>query len=173
MKKFLKTMLLSALCVTSMTVYAAAAEDTLKVGLYYGNNALSAANLQNEVGTGYALGWFDETSRDFISVGSLQDEKITMTTSDTFHVQIDEEFASFEEAKYVADQFRTGFVCYINNTYRVRVNSFTSLTDAETAAGTYTTYTWNDMFGGTHAFQGKAVSPSATGVTVILGKLVP
>ena len=168
MKNKLLSILLCAFCVAGLTAYANAAEDTLKVGLYYGSNALDSANLENAVGSGYQVGWFDETSRDFIPVGSIEDESITITVNCGYHVQIREEFASFEEAKFVADQFRTGFVCYINNTYRVRVNTFSSRQEAESAAATYTTYVWYDIYGFEYPFVGDATSPSGTGVTVFV-----
>ena len=167
MKNKLISFLMCAFCVVGLTAIANAADDTLKVGLYYGNDALASANLENAVGSGYQLGWFDEVTRDFVVVGSLGEETITVTVKCGYHVQIREEFGSFEEAKVVADQFRTGFVCYINNTYRVRVNTFSTIQEAEAAAATYTTYVWYDIFGIEHAFVGDATSPSPTGVTVI------
>ncbi len=168
MKKKLLSLLLSAFLTVGLTTFANAAGDTLKVGLYYGSNALASANLENEVGSGYQIGWFDETTRDFVPVGILTEEQITVTVNCGYHVQIREEFASFEEAKFVADQFRSGFVCYSNNTYRVRVNTFPTSQEAETAAATYTTYVWYDTAGNAHSFMGDATSPSATGVTVIV-----
>lgn len=168
MRNRLLSLLLCMLCAAGLTAVASAAEDTLKVGLYYGSNALASANLENAVGSGYQLGWFDEVTRDFVSIGALEEEVVTVTVNCGYHVQIREEFASFEEAKIVADQFRTGFVCYINNTYRVRVNTFPTLQEAEMAAATYTTYVWYDIFGVEHAFVGDATSPSSTGVTVIV-----
>ncbi len=168
MKNKLVTFLVCLICAFSLTAVAQAAEDTLKVGLYYGNGALDSANLENETGSGYSLGWFDENTRDFCSVGYLTDTAITVTVNCGYHVQIEDEFATFEEAKFVADQFRTGFVCYINNTYRVRVNTFPSRAEAEAAAATYTTYVWYDIFGAMHPFFGSATSPSGTGVTVVV-----
>ncbi len=168
MKKKLLSLLLGAFLTVGLTTFANAAEDTLKVGLYYGSNALASANLQNKVGSGYQTSWFDETTREFVPVGVLTEEKVTVTVNCGYHVQIREEFASFEEAKFVADQFRSGFVCYSNNTYRVRVNTFPTSQEAETAAATYMTYVWYDTAGNAHAFVGDVTSPSATGVTVII-----
>ncbi len=168
MKNKFLSFILCLMCVIGLTVIADAAEDTLKVGLYYGGNALDSANLENAVGSGYDIGWFDEETRDFVSIGNIAEKEITVTVNCGYHVQIREDFASFEEARYVAAQFRTGFVCYINNAYRVRVNTFLSRQEAETAAATYTTYVWYDIFGGVHPFVGDATSPSATGVTVII-----
>ena len=167
MKNRLLSLVLCLFCAVGLTAFADAAEDTLKVGLYYGSNALASANLENEVGSGYKVGWYDESTRDFVSVGKIDDRTITMTVDCGYHVQIQETFGSFEEAKYVADQFRTGFVCYLNNTYRVRVNTFSTLQEAETAAATYTTYVWYDINGVEYPFYGTATSPSATVVTVI------
>ena len=167
MKRYLRILLIAVICFISMTVYAAAAEGTLKVGLYYGGNALSSANLQNEVGSGYLVGWYDETTRDYLNVGYLTDVKITMTVSNSYHVQIEDVFATYDEALYVASQFNTGFVAYINNAYRVRVNSFETREQAEVAAATYMTYVWYDVFGNVHPFLGAVVDPSATAVTVI------
>lgn len=168
MKNKLRTLILFVVCICSLSVIAYAAEDTLKVGLYYGSNALDSANLENEVGSGYAIGWFDENSRDFNEVGYLSEKSITVTINCGYHVQIEDVFDTFEEAKFVAEQFRTGFVCYINNAYRVRVNTFSTRAEAEAAAATYTTYVWYDVFGFEHSFVGSATSPSGTGVTVVI-----
>lgn len=168
MKNRFISLFLCVFCAVVLTAHADAAENMLKVGLYYGSNALDAANLENEVGSGYLLGWFDEMSRDFVPVGETYEETITVTVNCGYHVQIREEFAFFAEAKFVADQFRTGFVCYINNSYRVRVNTFYSRQEAEMAAATYATYVWYDVFGMEYPFVGDATSPTSTGVTVIV-----
>ena len=57
-------------------------------------------------------------------------------------------------------------MAFINNTYRVRVNSFQSREEAEIAAATYATYTWNDLWGGVYPFVGTAVAPTGTGITI-------
>ena len=167
MKRKFLTLFIYVVLAFALTVFANASENIVKVGLYYNGSALESANLENKVGSGYLMGWFDEATRDFVSIGRLDDTAITVMVKCGYHVQIEDEFASFKEAKYVADQFRTGFVCYINNTYRVRVNTFSSKADAEVAAVTYTTYEWYDINGGVHPFVGFAASPSATEVTVI------
>lgn len=167
MKKYLRSVFLGLICALSLAASAWAADDTVKVGLYYGSNALSSANLQNEVGSGYLLGWYDETTRDFINVGYLTNAKITMTVDSAYHVQLADFFYSFEEANYVASQFTSGYVAYINNGYCVRVGTFTTREEAETSAGTFSTYVWYDMYGGVHQFAGSATYPSATSVTVV------
>lgn len=120
MKKFFCTFFLCMLTAVTLTVSARAGEDIIKVGLYYGDKALYSANLQNDAGSGYALGWFDENSRQFQEIGYLENEKISMTAGGTiylsggaysasrpdkvdgviggYHVQLEEVFPSFEEA---------------------------------------------------------------------------
>ena len=188
MRRFFRTICIFALFVSVFAGSAFAADQMLKVGLYYGNNALFSANLQNYRGFGYDLGWFDEETRQFFPVAYLEQEKISMSADGNiyisggsyysappartdgviggYHVEIDHQFVSYEEARFVADQFRTGFVAFINNSYRVRVNNFAAREEAEIAAATYTTYTWSDMWGGVHMFSGTVVSPSGTGITV-------
>ena len=188
MRKFLRTFFLCMLAAVTMTVYARAAEDTLKVGLYYGSTALFSANLQNFQGSGYRLGWFDENTREFVQIGALTQEKISMTAGGTFyvsggaysktrpsrvddavggyHVELDEAFATFDEAAYVAAQFQDAFPAFINNRHRVRLGSYESQAEAAAAAATCETYTWSRPDGGSQRFSGSVVSPSATGVTV-------
>ena len=188
MKKFLRTLFLCMLTAATLTVYALAAEDTIKVGLFYGSGALYSANLQNYQGAGYHLGWFDENSRAFNEIGYLGDEKISMTASGTiyisggayygsrpgkvdgvvggYHVQLDDVFPSFDDAAYVAAQFQDAFPAFVNNQYRVRVGSFTAREEAESAAATYATFSWQDRGGGKRQFAGSVAAPSATGVTV-------
>lgn len=188
MNRFFRTFFLCSFLAVTLSVSARAAEDTLKVGLYYGGSALFSANLQNYQGSGYYLGWFDEETRDFVEVGYLGQEKISMTADGTiyisggtyyagkpshveatvggYHVQLEEVFTSFDEASYVAEQFDGGFVAYVGGDYRVRAGHFTAREDAEVAAATYATYAWQDRWGDMYAFRGQVVTPSATGVTI-------
>ena len=178
MNKFLRTFFLCMLTAVTLTVSARAAEDTLRVGLNYGGSALYSANLQNFQGYGYYLGWFDESTRDFVQAGYLEEEKISMTADGTiyisggsyyasrpgrvdataggYHFQLDEFFPTFEEARRTAERIGDAFPALINNQYRVRAGSFTSREEAEAAAATYATY----------GYTGAVSSPSATAVTV-------
>ena len=178
MNKFLRTFFLCMLTAVTLTVSARAAEDTLRVGLNYGGSALYSANLQNFQGSGYYLGWFDESTGDFVQAGYLEEEKISMTADGTiyisggsyyasrpgrvdataggYHFQLDEFFPTFEEARRTAERIGDAFPALINNQYRVRAGSFTSREEAEAAAATYATY----------GYTGAVSAPSATAVTV-------
>ena len=153
MKKFLCTFFLCMLTAVTLTASAFAAEDIIKAGLYFGSEALYSANLENYEGSGYFLGWFDEDTREFTRIGALAETAISMTADSTiyrsgktcsparsaqtdgviggYHVQLREEFPSFDEAAYAAEQLPGAFPAFINNVYRVRMGSFVSREEAE------------------------------------------
>ena len=78
MRKKLCAFIMSICLLVSMmpTIPASASssDQILKIGLYYGTTALPSANLANEVGSGYSLGYFD-SNRVFVSLFSIPDEK--------------------------------------------------------------------------------------------------
>ena len=81
----MKKLLLTALFVVtffSLSAVSASAvvNDRVKVGLWYGSNALFSANLENSLGEGYEFGWFDE-SREFRSLGRTGETQISMTAA--------------------------------------------------------------------------------------------
>ena len=47
---------------------ASSVRDTLRIGLFYGSDALAAANLLNYEGSGYQFGYFDD-NLDFVPIG--------------------------------------------------------------------------------------------------------
>ena len=48
----------------------------MKIGLYYGADEMVAANLLNEIGSGYTFGYFD-SARQFNPVGETDETAIT------------------------------------------------------------------------------------------------
>ena len=158
MKKFLCTFFLCMLTAVTLSASARAAENIMKAGLYFGDKALYSANLENYEGAGYYLGWFDEDTCAFQQIGYLSETTISMTAERTiyrsgktyssartaqtesviggYHVQLREEFPSFEEASYAAGQLPDAFPAFVNNAYRVRMGSFASREEAEVAAPT-------------------------------------
>ena len=71
-EKWCRTFLLSCLlCLSLCTLAQATDGETLRVGLKYGSDAMSAANLQNySAFGGYALGYFDADG-SFEELGAL------------------------------------------------------------------------------------------------------
>ena len=66
----------------SLTAVSASAvvNDTLKVGIRWGDTALEAANLENAVGSGYEFGYYDE-DREFVYLDETDETTITMQAS--------------------------------------------------------------------------------------------
>ena len=156
MKKWCRTFLLSCLlCLSLCTLAQATDGETLRVGLKYGSDAMSAANLQNySAFGGYALGYFDADG-SFEELGALPQlyEKITVTTDTTYHVQLSGTFYDYGDASRTAAQYSGGFAAYEDGAFYARAGSYTSLSAARSAAAQY---------GGT------AVGGSSTGVTGIV-----
>ena len=140
--------------------FAAHAEqtDTIRVGLFYGNNALPAASLANEVGHGYRFGYYDSTDT-FIPLGTTDCEKITVckdknlylaggkfseTKPDSggkligsYHLQPSGTFGSYEQALDAAKAYPYGFPAYIDGSYVVRFEFYSTSGNAEADAGKY------------------------------------
>ena len=155
MKKYFLTALFVLMFFVGSSVSASAVvNDTVKVGLKYGTNAMYSANLENYTGKGYSFGYFDD-DREFVSLGETNVTTISMTAAGTIYmnsggtysadsgntvigpwrVQIGE-FDSFEEAAAVADELG-GWPAWINEAYVVRVGPYNSRAEAETALEQY------------------------------------
>ncbi len=156
---FSVAVLLAASVYFCFTPHASAAlDDRIRVGIYYGSNALPSANLQNETGSGYRFGYYDSSYR-FIPLGSYSGNRITIckdsnlylsggvfyeapTASDyrligAYHVQLKGEYSSFEAAKSAAASYPYGFPAYINGKYVVRFEFYSKLTYAQADAAKY------------------------------------
>ena len=130
----------------------------VRVGLFYGGNALSGANLANDVGSGYRFGYFDGdltfqllgyTSETTVSMVKTQnvyygsnvdwsgsgyyDSKTSDIAVGCYHLQLPQTYATFEEASAAAAQYSDGFPAWIDGTYYVRVGSFLDSTSAQAA----------------------------------------
>ena len=140
MKKWCRTFLLSCLlCLSLCTLAQATDGETLRVGLKYGSDAMSAANLQNySAFGGYALGYFDADG-SFEELGTLPQlyEKITVTTDTTYHVQLSGTFYDYGDASRTAAQYSGGFAAYEDGAFYARAGSYTSLSAARSAAAQY------------------------------------
>ena len=105
MKNRCRMFLLSFFLCGALCTFAQATDgDMLRVGLKYGSEAMSAANLQNYSSFGgYALGYFD-AGGDFEELGELPRsyEKITVTTDETYHAQLPDAFYDYDDAARAA-----------------------------------------------------------------------
>ena len=86
MKKLLMSLAVVVLFFACTAVSAGAVENnTVKVGLRYASSALFSANLENAVGAGYEVGYFDD-ARDFVPLGYLDETTISMTAAGTIYM---------------------------------------------------------------------------------------
>ncbi len=146
--------------VTSVSVSAEDGAGLVRCGLYYGTGALPAANLLNETGSGYAVGYYTDDA--FTAVASISEEAITVLkdknmylapnasyfdatppagskTIGAWHVDYGYSYPGFAEA-VTAAQTLTGlgfeaFPCYISGQYRVSIGNYTSKDKASAATG--------------------------------------
>ncbi len=172
MRKFFRIFFLCSLLTAIFTVSAYAAEDTLKVGLRYGSDAMDTANLQNVTGYGwgYEVGYFD-SARNFVALGEIDTNEISMTVSGglgDYHVQLTDVFSTWTEAEAAAAAFDGGYPAYVNGSYRVRFGAYASKTDAAAAQALYVGTSWTGPDGKARPFSSTVTNPSATGVTVIV-----
>ncbi len=126
----------------------------VRIGLYWGDTALSYANLENSVGSGYRFGYFD-SNRNFVDLGSTTVRAITMLkdwnmylssskyydavpaggTYDVigcYHIRLKTAYNTYNDAK-AAINTNGSFVAYHNGSFYVCVGSYTSYANAETA----------------------------------------
>lgn len=133
-------------------------DSLIRVGLFYGSSTLPTANLANEVGSGYAFGFYD-SANTFISLGRTDQEKITIckdrnlyvsggsyyetptvgdyTLLGAYHLQLQQTFDSFDAAAKAAAEYPYGFPAYANGSYVVRFEYYSSAATASSDAVNY------------------------------------
>jgi len=125
---------------------------------------LPTANLANEKGSGFSYGFFDSAD-NFIEVGNTWREKITIAKDKTlfladgvycdtkpstyqsqigaYHIQLPNRYSSFSEALSVASSYDESggvpfaFPAYVNGSYCVRLDHFSSAQNASAALSSY------------------------------------
>lgn len=130
----------------------------VRIGLAYGSSAVPGANLLNEVGSGYRLGYFDgdlnfvelgRTGETGISVvktqnvwyGPLPDSALKgysdAFTSDVavgcYHIQLPTAYGSFDEALAAAGTVAGGFPAWVEGVYYVRMGAYLTADEVNAA----------------------------------------
>lgn len=143
--------------------------DKVRVGLYYydsessvRNGTLEYANLENEVGSGYALGYYDE-EREFHALGHTSETAITMAMDRNvetggghigcYHILLPGTYDSYDAALEAASQYSDGFPAYYDGVFRALVGDYDSAAAAASDAAA-------------RGIQGEAFSASAYCVVV-------
>lgn len=149
---------LLAVVLSLPTVLAAGSGgEMVRVGLAYGSGALVNANLENNTGygSGYRMGYFDD-DLDFVELAWTDEDETQITMVKTqntwvngtsysnsdnggdvigcYHVLVESGYRSYEQAAADAQEYRDGFVAWIDGDYQVRAGSYTSRQEAENAA---------------------------------------
>lgn len=162
LKKYYRTLfilLLTISVVLALSICSSAAlTDRIRVGIFYGSNALPSANLANEVGSGYQFGYYDSVYQ-FIPLGYTETEKITMCKDSnlylsggsfyetptaasyrligSYHLQPAGEYATYEEAKAAAAAYPYGFPAWVSGKYVVRFEFYSTAANAQADAAKY------------------------------------
>lgn len=152
MKKLLLTTLFVVTFFSLSAVSASAVvNDTVKVGLWFGSNALFSANLENSLGEGFTFGYYDD-QREFTSLGWTGEPQISMTAAGDiymngsgaysadipsggyhflggWHVETGG-FRDYEEAADAAREYG-GYPAWISGEFVARFGSYQSRSEAE------------------------------------------
>lgn len=131
-------------------------DPTIKVGLFYGSSALPGANLLNDVGSGYRLGYYD-SNRNFVQLTSTGETAISVVKTqnvyygkvgnwagyyDTitsgiavgcWHLKLPGSYASYQDAYAAASAYSGGFVAWIDGAWQARVGNYLDKESAQAA----------------------------------------
>lgn len=152
------SLLLLSVCLPRPESRALEADPTVRVGLYYGSDALPAANLQNVsgMGSGYRLGYFDWPSGQFVSLMEIDTVEITVVKDKLiyingknytdvapasytaaigpYHLQTNRQFSSWQEALNFCQSLpMEAFPAYVNGAYTARIGQYSSAAEAQSA----------------------------------------
>ena len=88
-----------ALSLTAALPGASAADDgqMIRVGLYYSSDALDGANLANETGSGFRLGYFN-SANEFVQLASTADESISVVKTENVYYGTYNNYTSYHDA---------------------------------------------------------------------------
>ena len=175
--------LLAVVLALPTVLAAGSGGEMVRVGLAYGSGALVNANLENNTGygSGYRMGYFDD-DLDFVELAWTDEDETQITMVKTqntwvngtsysnsdnggdvigcYHVLVESGYRSYKQAAADAQEYRDGFVAWIDGDYQVRAGSYTSRQEAEDAA---------QSLGGTVAGTSSyAVNVTRTGTAEIL-----
>ena len=115
--------LIVTFCALGTVSASAVTNDTVKVGLRYGSSVMSSANLENDEGSGYEFGYFED-DRTFVSLGETDETAITMEPAGRDGIQVTVTgtdrvlYESGEDTLAVMPQGRDPVTWFRGNRYR-------------------------------------------------------
>lgn len=148
-------------------------DKVLEVGLYYSSSAKDGVNLQNRVGSGFQLGYYDSNDQ-FIPLTSTAETTISVVKTENvyygssggylsyhdnitsnvavgcYHLELPGSYETYQEAWQKASLYADGFVAYIKGVYYARVGNYlnsTQATQAKNALGVDCTIKGTSVYG--------------------------
>ena len=130
-------------------VYQRIGGTIVRIGICFGNGAPDAANLINEIGSGFWLGYYDDNN-NFIPLGYTDETSVSIAKTTnvgygpyngytsyheelyssaavrigSVHIQLPQYFSSFAEAQKVASAYAEGFPAWVGGRWRVRIGAY-------------------------------------------------
>jgi len=151
-KRILAAALCLACCLPVSTVSASGTGENIRIGLYYEDTALAAANLENSTGTGYYMGYTDgdgqfqslaytgqtqitmlKTQNMYVQSGAYSDTDNGGSVIGCYHIQVSAGHENFDETNGLAAQYDGGFPAWIGGNYAVRVGAYPTKAAAQEA----------------------------------------
>ena len=152
--RFIVSLVLMALFLPAAPAQAAQVQvnPAIRVGLYFGSNALPGANLLNQAGSGYRFGYFDG-GLQFTQLGYTSQTAISMVKTQNvwyssgqytatpgsgaavgcYHLQLPGVYYDFQSAQAAASLYPGGFPAWIDGVYQVRVGAYLDGVSAQAA----------------------------------------
>lgn len=162
-------------------------EQIIRVGIYYGNDALDGINMDNETSEGFYFGYYD-SSNQFVKLASTAHNEISVVKTENvyygtgtldgssyncyydhltsasvavgcYHLELAGTYSTFEEAKAAADIYADhgSFVAYVQGSFYVRIGNYVNRGLAESAVSTLAA----------QGITASIVGTSAYGITVV------
>lgn len=118
--------------------------ELIRVGLFYGSDAMHEVQLTTTADMGYRIGFYDE-DRTLHAVGSIGERNVMVIPNTTmtvgtgeiggYHLRLPARFDSFEEAVKNADA-NNGFPAFCNGEFCIMIGSYPTREAAQAALGT-------------------------------------
>ena len=150
--------------------------DMVKIGLYYfysktRDSSVETCRVSNYVGSGFEFGYYD-SSRVFHSLGSTNETALTVMkdtnvsvsagTVGCYHIKLANTYASYNDAKKVADKYDGGFTAYFSGKFYVLVGNYESASNASDAMSSL------GLSGQAYSASSKCIVVTKTGTTDVI-----
>ena len=169
------------LCVPTMADPAEPPPEFVRIGLFWGENALEGANLLNAVGEGYDFGYFTKEG-EFVALFGTEEKAVSMLKDwsltyaggqyvsegdpdglrvGCYHIRLGV-YDDLEEAEEAAAEYEDGYVAMMNGSWCAYCGNYLSQSEAEEAIEE------REVFGTAMTASSRCVTVVATGTDRVL-----